>query len=238
VTHLLSLTDINVKYGTYQALSNISLQVKENELVVLLGSNGSGKSTIFRTISGLQRVASGEVSFHGSRVSGLSPNKIVRKGISQCPEGRKLFPQLTVRKNLLLGAYLHRRNKTFVQEGLEYVYTLFPILREKADQPAGSLSGGQQQMVAIGRALMAKPKLLLLDEPSLGLAPLVVQQMLDAIKQINRFGTSVLLAEQNAHAALQIADRGYILENGKIVLEGSQATLLNNPSVRQAYLGL
>jgi branched-chain amino acid transport system ATP-binding protein len=234
---LLNLSDLTVRFGSFEALKGVNLNVNEGELVVLLGANGAGKSTIFRTISGLVKPASGAIRFMGEDIAGKPANVIVRMGISQCAEGRRLFPELTVLKNLLLGAYLRRKDKAGVQRTLKRVYELFPILQDKKDDPAGSLSGGQQQMVAIGRALMAQPKLLLLDEPSLGLAPLVVEQVLEAIVEINRSGTIVLLAEQNAYAALQIAHRGYIIENGRITLSGTKAELLGNEEVRKAYIG-
>jgi branched-chain amino acid transport system ATP-binding protein len=219
------------------ALHEINLEVKEGELVVLLGANGAGKSTIFRAISGLTPPVSGEITFHGQKVNGLKPDRIVSMGIVQCPEGRKLFPQMSVLKNLTLGAYVHRRDKKGIEQSLAEVFRLFPILKEKQNDPAGSLSGGQQQMVAIGRALMARPKVLLLDEPSLGLAPLVVQQVFEVIKEINRAGTMVLLAEQNASAALSIAHRGYVIESGKIVMEGTSKALFGNDEIRKAYIG-
>jgi branched-chain amino acid transport system ATP-binding protein len=234
---MLKLNDVSVKYGSFKALHSINLEIKDGELVVLLGANGAGKSTIFRTISGLIKSSSGELHFMGKSIGGWSPDRIVKAGIAQCPEGRKLFLEMSVLKNLILGGYVHRKDKSEIARSLKHIFELFPILYDKKDQPAGSLSGGQQQMVAIARALMAKPKLLLLDEPSVGLAPLVVEQMFETIAEINRNGTSVLLAEQNAYAALQIAHRGYIIENGHLVLEGSSSTLRNNEVVRRAYLG-
>ncbi len=234
---MLTIRQLEVKYGAYRALNGIDLEVRPGELVVLLGANGAGKSTIFRAISGLQKPSAGEIRFADQVISRLPADRIVRMGIVQCPEGRKLFPMMSVYKNLLLGAYVHRKNKQMIKDKLEYIYELFPILKERAGQAAGSLSGGQQQMLAIGRALMSNPKLLLLDEPSLGLAPLIVQQMFEVIQKINRDGTMILLAEQNAHAALKIADRGYVIENGSIVMQGSAAELLHDDQVRQAYLG-
>jgi branched-chain amino acid transport system ATP-binding protein len=235
---MLTLRNVSLSYGREQALRDVSLSVQEGELVVLLGSNGAGKSTVFRAISGLAKCSGGSIEFQGRPIQGRPSHELVRLGIVQCPEGRKLFPKLSVRKNLLLGAYLHRKNKAAVRERLEKVFAMFPVLKEKENQAAGSLSGGQQQMVALGRALMSEPRLLLLDEPSLGLAPLVVQQMLQAVKDIRQSGISVLLAEQNAYLALQIADRGYILANGQVVMSGSREELMNNPTVRQAYLGI
>lgn len=235
---MLTLRNVSLSYGREQALRDVSLSVQEGELVVLLGSNGAGKSTVFRAISGLAKCSGGSIEFHGRPIQGRPSHELVRLGIVQCPEGRKLFPKLSVRKNLLLGAYLHRKDKAAVRDRLERVFTMFPVLKEKEHQAAGSLSGGQQQMVALGRALMSEPRLLLLDEPSLGLAPLVVQQMLQAVQDIRQSGISVLLAEQNAYLALQIADRGYILSNGQVVMSGSREELMNNPTVRQAYLGI
>lgn len=234
---MLQMVDVSVKYGGFQALNRVNLQVNEGELVVLLGANGAGKSTIFRTISGLEKPASGEIHFMDRQVGGWKPDQLVRAGIVQCPEGRKLFPLMSVMKNLTLGGYVHRKNKEELKRTLEEVFELFPILREKKDQPAGSLSGGQQQMVAIGRALMSRPKLLMLDEPSLGLAPLVVEQMFEVIRQINQKGTMILLAEQNASAALQIAQRGYVIESGQIVMQGTSQELYGNDRIRKAYIG-
>lgn len=235
---MLEIESLNVRFGEFEALQNVNMDVRVGEIVVLLGANGAGKSTLFRTISGIVRPAAGAIRFDGREIGGLRPSEIVGSGIAQGPEGKHLFPDLPVEKNLTLGAYPHRRDRAGIRKSLEEVYSLFPILREKAQQRAGSLSGGQQQMVVIGRALMARPRLLLLDEPSLGLAPLVVQEVLDAIRELNRRGTTVLFAEQNAHAALQIADRGYVVESGEITVEGSREELLRNPDVRKAYLGL
>ena len=234
---MLTVRQLEVKYGAYRVLAGVDLEVRPGELVVLLGANGAGKSTLFRTISGLHRPSAGEIRFGEHVISRLSADRIVRLGIVQCPEGRKLFPAMSVYKNLLLGAYVHRQNKALIKKKLAYIYDLFPILRERANQAAGSLSGGQQQMLAIGRALMSDPKVLLLDEPSLGLAPLIVQQMFDVIQKINRDGTMILLAEQNAHAALKIAHRAYVLENGVIIRQGTAEELLADDVVRQAYLG-
>jgi branched-chain amino acid transport system ATP-binding protein len=234
---LLSLKNISVKYGSFAAIHDINIEVNEGEIVVLLGSNGAGKSTTFRTISGLSKPSEGELYFEGKSLNKVSADKIVQLGIGQCPEGRKLFPAMSVQENLRMGAYVHRRNKDEIKKSLEHVYELFPILRDKKDDAAGSLSGGQQQMLAIGRALMSKPKLMLLDEPSVGLAPLIVEQMFEVIQQINREGTTILLAEQNANAALKIADKGYVFENGSIVLQGTSAELFANDEVRKAYIG-
>lgn len=234
---MLRLENVSVNYGSFRALDNVSIHAKEGELVVLLGANGAGKSSIFLTISGLNRAAGGSIKFGGRELVGMRPSQIVHDGVVHCPEGRKLFPGMSVLKNLMLGAYVHRKDKAGVQKTLEEVFELFPILHEKRESNAGSLSGGQQQMVAIGRALMGRPKALLLDEPSLGLAPLVVKQVFDVIQKINRSGTTVLLAEQNAFAALKIASRAYVIENGHIVMEGNQDELLNNEKVRKAYIG-
>jgi branched-chain amino acid transport system ATP-binding protein len=234
---LLSLKNISVKYGSFAAIHDINIEVNKGEIVVLLGSNGAGKSTTFRTISGLSKPSEGELYLEGKSLNKVSADKIVQLGIGQCPEGRKLFPAMSVQENLRMGAYVHRRKKDEIKKSLEHVYELFPILRDKKDNAAGSLSGGQQQMLAIGRALMSKPKLMLLDEPSVGLAPLIVEQMFEVIQQINREGTTILLAEQNANAALKIADKGYVFENGSIVLQGTSAELFANDEVRKAYIG-
>ncbi|AOV09143.1 branched-chain amino acid ABC transporter ATP-binding protein [Sporosarcina ureilytica] len=206
-------------------------------MVVLLGANGAGKSTIFNTISGLNKPSSGDIRFIGQSVHGFSPDKIVKAGVVQCAEGKKLFADMSVEENLMMGGFVHRRKKAQLKQSLGEAYDLFPILYEKKDDPAGSLSGGQQQMLAIGRALMAKPKLIMMDEPSIGLAPLIVEQMFSIIQEINKSGTTVLLAEQNANAALKIADRGYVIENGSIVLQGESKALFNNDAIRKAYIG-
>lgn len=234
---MLKLNNVSVKYGSFTAIHNINFEVNAGEIVVLLGANGAGKSTTFRTISGLSKPSVGEVLFEGVPINKKSADQIVQLGIGQCPEGRKLFPAMSVEENLNMGAYVHRRNKAQIKHSLEHVYELFPILRDKRNDAAGSLSGGQQQMVAIGRALMSKPKLMLLDEPSIGLAPLIVEQMFEVIQKINQEGTTILLAEQNANAALKIADKGYVFENGSIVLQGTSAELFANDEVRKAYIG-
>ena len=233
----LEIQNLEVRYGAYTALQHLNLTVNPGEMVVLLGANGAGKSTLFRTLAGLQRPASGTASY-GASLTGGKPEHCVSLGVALCPEGRLLFPALSVEKNLRLGAYPHRRDSAGNEAQLKKVYALFPDLIKKAPDAAGSLSGGQQQMVAVGRALMARPTLLLLDEPSLGLAPLVVEQVFGAIAQVNKSGVSVLLAEQNAYAALAIADRGYVLESGKVTLEGSREMLMNDDRVRSAYLGV
>jgi len=237
MTNMLEVSDLNVRYGEFLALRGVSLNVREGELVVVLGANGAGKSTLFLTINGLLKPASGEIEFRGSRIEGRPANAVVKSGIAQSAEGRHLFPELSVHKNLTLGAYLRRRDRAGIKRSLERVHELFPVLYDKRNDPAGSLSGGQQQMAAIGRALMAEPKLLILDEPSLGLAPLVTKQMLDAVVEINHSGITVLLAEQNARAALEIAHKGYVIENGRITLEGTRDELMGDSEVRRAYMG-
>ena len=234
---MLTFEGVTLNYGSFRALDGISLNAAEGELVVLLGANGAGKSSIFLTTSGLHRAAAGSIRFRDQELVGMKPSQIVQHGVVHCPEGRKLFPQMSVMKNLMLGAYVHRRDKAGNQRRLEEVLELFPILRDKKDDAAGSLSGGQQQMVAIGRAMMGRPRALLLDEPSLGLAPLVVKQVFEVIQAINRAGTTVLLAEQNAYAALKIANRAYVIEGGRIVLEGDRDSLMHNEAVRKAYIG-
>lgn len=213
------------------------MRIAEGELVCLLGANGAGKSTLFKTIAGLIRPWRGTIVLEGTPISRKSPDRIVRLGVSLCPEGRRLFPRLSVRKNLLMGAYTRHRDRGEVAESLREVFGLFPILEERADQDAGTLSGGEQQMLAIGRALMCRPRLLLLDEPSLGLAPLVVKKIMDTIVDINRGGVTVFLSEQNAGMALSISTRGYVLENGRMVLEGEASELAGNEEVKRAYIG-
>lgn len=237
MNHLLKLSNVTIKFGGFEALKNINLEVHEGELVVLLGANGAGKSTLFKTISGLNKMTSGDIQFNGNSISGAAPDRIVKTGIVQCAEGKKLFSEMSVQENLMMGGFVHRRKKAQLKQSLEETYDLFPILKEKKDDAAGSLSGGQQQMLAIGRALMAKPKLIMLDEPSIGLAPLIVEQMFSVIQSINRNGTTVLLAEQNANAALKIASRGYVIENGILVLQGNSKELFNNDDIRKAYIG-
>ena len=234
---MLQLDNVSVNYGSFRALNNISIYAREGELVVLLGANGAGKSSIFLTVSGLNKASTGSIRFGNKELTGMKPSQIVHDGVVHCPEGRKLFPGMSVLKNLTLGAYVHRADKQGVNRSLEEVFDLFPVLLEKRETNAGSLSGGQQQMVAIGRALMGRPKALLLDEPSLGLAPLVVKQVFEVIQKINRAGTTVLLAEQNAFAALKIANRAYVIESGRIMMEGNPEELMNNEKVRKAYIG-
>ena len=234
---MLKVSGLTVSYGSFQAVRQIEFEVRAGELVVLLGANGAGKTTIFRALSGLTRADRGSrIEFAGRDLAALGPRGIVDAGMSHCPEGRKLFPALSVGTNLRLGAY-RCRDKTEIGRRLARVLALFPPLSGRLNDPAGALSGGQQQMVSIGRALMAEPKILLLDEPSVSLAPKVVTQVLEAVAAINRGGTMVLLSEQNAYAALGIAHRGYVLESGGIVLDGPAAELMQHDEVRRAYMG-
>jgi branched-chain amino acid transport system ATP-binding protein len=238
---VLKVKNINTYYGKVHALKNISLHLSAREIVALIGANGAGKTTILNTLSGVTPPASGSIQFEGEGVNGLAPDRIVKIGISQVPEGRQVFKGLTVADNLELGAYLRfrsRADRNAIKLDMQHMYELFPRLGERKKQMAGTLSGGEQQMLAIGRALMARPKLLLLDEPSMGLAPLVVQEIFAVIEKLRQEeGTTVLLVEQNAKAALKMADRGYVLETGKVILEGAAADLLENPEVQRAYLG-
>ncbi|MGQ9630818.1 MAG: ABC transporter ATP-binding protein [bacterium] len=236
---MLRIRNLVTYYGKVKVLHSVSLHVDEGEIVTLIGANGAGKTTILNTISGMVSPKEGEISFLGERIDGLPPERIVRRGISQVPEGRQVFGSLNVLDNLRLGAYqrYRRGQKREIEESLEDMFELFPVLRDRARQLAGTLSGGEQQMLAIARALMAKPKLLLLDEPSLGLAPMVVRDIFERIVSLRRAGTTVLLVEQNARLALKIADRGYVIENGRIALEETSSELLENEDVRRAYLG-
>ena len=235
---MLSLVDIHTFYGNIQALKGVSLEVQEGEIITLIGANGAGKTTTLMSISGIVPPRSGEVQFMGESITRMNPDKIVSMGISQVPEGRRIFPYLTVLENLDMGAFL-RVDKDEVQSDLEYVFDLFPILAERRNQAGGTLSGGEQQMLAISRALMARPRLLLLDEPSLGLAPLVVKQIFEIIKKINNeSNTTIFLVEQNANLALKVAHRGYVMENGRITLSDSADSLLVNEDVKKAYLGI
>ena len=234
---LLELRGVDVAYGDLPALRGVSMTIEEGEILTVVGANGAGKTTMLRTISGLLRPRTGEITFEGQRIDRLPSHHVVAGGVVQVPEGRKIFPSLSVRENLELGSYT-RRARPHRQQSLAEVFALFPILGERARQAAGTMSGGQQQMLAIARALMARPRLLMLDEPSLGLAPLVVQEIFRTIATINRAGTTVLLVEQNTRQALGLARRGYVLENGRVVLEGSGRDLLGNEHVKRAYLGM
>jgi branched-chain amino acid transport system ATP-binding protein len=231
---LLELNEIHVSYGSIRALSGVSLRVDPGELVALIGSNGAGKSTTLKTISGLLRARQGAIVYEGQPITRAPTDRIVALGISHCPEGRRIFGGLTVRENLLLGA---ARRKGALDEDLERVYTLFPRLKERLGQAGGTLSGGEQQMLAIGRALMSRPRLLLLDEPSLGLAPLMVEHIFGVIRELKRQGTTMLLVEQNVHHALDVADRAYVIETGRVVLGGPAAELRRDPQVERSYLG-
>jgi branched-chain amino acid transport system ATP-binding protein len=232
---MLQLSDISVCYGMIAALKGVSLTVQEGEIVALIGANGAGKSTTLMSISGVAGLRSGTVSYSGRVISGLAVHEIVRLGISQVPEGRRIFSRMTVRENLEMGAF--SASPAHLGEDLERVYAIFPVLSERSRQLGGTLSGGEQQMLAIGRALMSRPRLLLLDEPSLGLAPIIVSRIFRIIEDINRQGTTILLVEQNANAALRLARRAYVLESGRIVMEGRAADLLNDPGIKKAYLG-
>jgi branched-chain amino acid transport system ATP-binding protein len=233
---LLVVKDMSVFYGAIQALHGISFGVAEREIVTLIGANGAGKSTTLRAISGLLRPKTGQIAYDGRDLGRVPPHKIVRMGVGQCPEGRRVFGILTVRENLEMGAYT-RRDRKEIAETMEMVFTRFPRLRERAKQPANTLSGGEQQMLAMGRALMSRPRLLLLDEPSMGLSPILVEEIFSIIKAINADGTTVLLVEQNAAMALGIAHRAYVLETGRVIIEGPAAKLRDDPRVRGAYLG-
>lgn len=233
---MLKVQDLIVDYGKIRALKGISFEVKEGEIVTLVGANGAGKTTTVNAISGMVPAVSGTVEFQGKAISGRDPRDIVISGISHCPEGRQIFPRLTVMENLELGAYT-RKDKKNLQQDYERIYEYFPIVKERQKQLAGTLSGGEQQMVAIGRALMSRPRMLLLDEPSLGLAPLLVDKIFEIIRAINQEGVTVLLIEQNAFQALQVAHRGYVMETGTITLSGPAQDLLANEHVKKAYLG-
>lgn len=233
---LLEVKDLNVYYGVIQALKGISFRVEEGEIVALVGANGAGKTTTMQSVIGLIKNKTGEIIYNGEEISKIQTNKLVGKGMSQVPEGRRIFQELTVYENLLMGAFLER-DKSKIKADMEYVYELFPILKERKNQIAGTLSGGEQQMLAISRALMSHPKLLMLDEPSMGLSPLLVQEVFDIIKKIHDNGTTVLLVEQNAKMALKIADYAYVLETGKIAFEGKASELLSNDDIKKAYLG-
>lgn len=233
---MLKVEDLHARYGTIHALRGVSLEVKEGDIVCLIGANGAGKSSTLMAISGILRADSGRILFRGEDIGGAPPHAIVRRGICQVPEGRRIFPKLTVLENLEMGAYA-RTDVEACHRDLERVFSLFPILGERRLQRGGTLSGGEQQMLAIGRALMARPRLLLMDEPSLGLAPKFVEVIFQVIQNINALGTTIFLVEQNAHMALSIASRGYVMEAGRIVLEGDAPGLMDNQDVRRAYLG-
>lgn len=234
---MFSVKDLVVNYGAIRALQGISFRVEKGEIVALIGANGAGKSTTLRTVSGLIKPASGRINFEEQDITALLPHEIVSLGITHVPEGRRVFPYMSVVENLEMGAYSRRVSKAVVKEDIENVFRRFPRLLERKKQMAGTLSGGEQQMLAIGRALMTKAPLLLMDEPSMGLAPLLVEEIFSIIKEINAQGTTILLVEQNAHMALSIANRAYVLETGKIALSGSAEDLAENPDVRKAYLG-
>ncbi len=233
---LLEIKDLSVYYGVIEAIKNVSFSVEEGEIIALIGANGAGKTTILHTISGLVSAKSGSIKLSGKEITKTPAHKIVEMGIAQVPEGRRIFSQLSVFENLKLGAYT-RNSQAEINESLETVFSRFPRLKERKNQVAGTLSGGEQQMLAMGRALMSKPKIMLLDEPSMGLSPLLVSEIFDIIKSINKSGTTVLLVEQNAKKALSIANHAYVLETGKIVLGGKSEDLINNDSVKKAYLG-
>lgn len=234
---MLKIKDLHVNYGGIKALKGIDINVPEGKIITLIGANGAGKSTTLRSVTGLLKPASGTIHYQDTEITGKKTLDIVKSGIVLVPEGRKVFANLTVYENLVLGAYPNKDKKA-VEIDMEHVFTLFPRLRERIKQKAGTFSGGEQQMLAVGRALMSKPKLLMMDEPSLGLAPLIVKSIFDIIKDINKLGVTILLIEQNAKAALEIADYGYVMETGNIVLEGTGTELLNNNDVKKAYLGI
>ena len=233
---MLQVKEIDVYYGAIHALKKLSLEVEQGKIVTLIGANGAGKTTTLKTISGLLRPVNGTVTYKGTELNKVRPEKIVALGISQVPEGRRVFAPMSVRENLEMGAYL-RKDKKEIQKDMEGVFERFPRLRERRKQLAGTLSGGEQQMLAIGRALMARPELMLMDEPSMGLAPLLVKEIFEIIKDINSRGTTILLVEQNAHMALSIAHKAYVVETGQIVLEGSPEQLMKSEEVKKAYLG-
>jgi branched-chain amino acid transport system ATP-binding protein len=233
---LLEVKDVHTFYGNIEALKGVSLEVEEGECVTLIGSNGAGKSTTLRSVSGLTPPRQGSIRFQGREITETPPQEIVSMGVSQSPEGRHVFPRMSVHENLMLGAYL-RKDADGIQSDLDRVYSLFPRLKERERQKGGTMSGGEQQMLAIGRALMAQPTLLLLDEPSMGIAPILVERIYETIAEINRQGTTILLVEQNANFALEVSSRGYVLETGKVTLTDQSASLRENPEVQRAYLG-
>ena len=232
---MLNVENINVYYGAIHAVKGVSFTVEEGEIITLIGANGAGKSTILKTVSGLLHSHTGSITFQGENIGGVPAHKLIPKGMAQVPEGRAVFLQMSVEENLQMGGYT--RPAAEIPDSLERVYAQFPRLKERRKQVAGTLSGGEQQMLAMGRALMSKPKLLMLDEPSMGLAPILVEQIFDIIKNLHKAGTTILLVEQNAQAALSVADRGYVLETGKIVTTGTGAELLASPAIKKAYLG-
>ncbi|MCG7321711.1 ABC transporter ATP-binding protein [Arsenicicoccus bolidensis] len=234
---MLEVKDLRVAYGKIEAVKGISFDVEEGQVVSLIGTNGAGKTTTLRTISGLLRPARGSISFEGKRIDDVPAHKIVTLGLAQSPEGRRIFPRMTVEENLMLGAFARRDGSPAVKQDLEAAFELFPILRERRAQPAGTFSGGEQQMLAMGRAMMSRPRLMLLDEPSMGLSPLMMKKIMSTVQTLKAQGTTILLVEQNANAALKISDVGYVLEVGKIVLRGTGTELLSSDEVRKAYLG-
>lgn len=234
---MLSVKNINVYYGSIHAIKDVSFHVNEGEIVTLIGANGAGKTTTMHAISGLLKLQSGEIDYCGQTISKMEAHKIIRLGLAQVPEGRRVFSGLTVQQNLQMGAYTRRDGKEAIQNDFDMVFDLLPRLKERRNQPAGTLSGGEQQMLAMGRALMSHPKLLMLDEPSMGLAPILVEQIFGIIRELHAAGTTILLVEQNAQAALEVADRAYVLETGRIVLSGTGAELMASDRVQKAYLG-
>ncbi len=236
MTAMLEVKDLHVHYGMIEALKGVSLKVEEGQIVSLIGANGAGKTTLLQSISGIVKKSAGDVVFLGQDIYKMSPQKIVALGLTQVPEGRRIFTGLSVYENLMMGAYL-RKDKKEIEEDIQKIYKQFPILEQRKNQDASTLSGGEQQMLAMGRALMARPKLLLLDEPSMGLAPILVKEIFSIVQEINRTGTTVLLVEQNAKMALSIADYAYVLETGKVVLSGTGKDLIESPDIQKAYLG-
>jgi len=234
---MLKLTDVTTRIGGHYAVHEVSLKIGMGDFVALLGGNGAGKSTLFRTIAGILKPSRGTIEYKGEPIHKMSSDQIVARGLCLCPEGRQLFPKLTVYKNLMLGAYHRRKDARGLESSLEQVYELFPVLKERRKQLAGTFSGGEQQMLAVGRAIMSKPELLLLDEPSMGLAPQLVESIAEAIRAINQMGVTIFLSEQNAQIALMITKRGYVLENGRVVMSGQSSYLMHNEKVKKAYLG-